>query len=393
MKYNFDRIIERRDTASIKWDFADAFLGCGDALPMWVADMDFMCPQPVIDALLERTKHGVYGYTGHTEAFHNAIMNWLERRHGWKIEKDWICTTPGVVPALAFSIMAYTKPGDRVLIQTPVYRPFFEVIQANEREVVENSLIYRDGSYFMDFEDLEKKLKEGVSLVILCHPHNPVGRVWNEDELRKFGELCLKYNVPLISDDIHSDIIFKPNRYTPIAKLDDRILQNSITCFAPSKTFNLAGLTASFIVIPDKEMREKFNNVLFRTAVYIGNLYGAIGLQSAYDEGEEWLEQLLEYLAGNLCYMKEFFIDKLPQIKLIEPEGTYLAWLDCRELRLSDKELELLWFEKAKVAPDPGTIFGENGSGFARINFACPRSVLKTALDRLKQAVEDLLHE
>ncbi len=388
MKYNFDEIIERRDTASIKWDFADKFVGAGDALPMWVADMDFKCPQPVIDALIERSKHGVFGYSGSTDAFYSAIINWLKRRHGWQVEKEWICTTPGVVPALAFSVMAYTKPGDRVLIQTPVYHPFFDVIELNGRVLAENRLVCRDGKYFMDFEDLERKLRDGVSMAILCHPHNPVGRVWGEDELRRFSELCLQYDVPVISDDIHSDIVFTPNRYTPLATLGDDHLHNTVTCYAPSKTFNLAGLTASVIVIPDQAMREKFVEVLFRTGVYIGNLYGAIGLEKAYDEGEEWLEQLLEYLKDNLGFMREFLAEHLPQIELIEPEGTYLAWLDCRALGLSDDELKALWFEKAKVAPDPGTKFGYIGSGHMRINFACPRKVLGTALDRFKHAIE-----
>ncbi len=393
MKYNFDEMIERRDTASIKWDFADVFVGAGDALPMWVADMDFKCPQPVIDALIERSKHGVFGYSGHTEAFYNAIINWLKRRHGWQIEKEWICTTPGVVPALAFSVMAYTKPGDRVLIQTPVYHPFFDAIELNDRILVGNPLTNRDGRYYMDFDDLETKFREGVAMAILCHPHNPVGRVWNQDELRRFGDLCLQYNVTMISDDIHSDIIYKPNRYTPLATLGDDYRNNTVTCFAPSKTFNLAGLTASFIIIPDKQMREKFVEVLFRTGVYIGNLYGAIGLEKAYDEGEEWLEQLLDYLQANLDFLRDYLAENLPQIEMIKPEGTYLVWLDCRALGLSDDNLKALWFEKAKVAPDPGTKFGNDGSGFMRINIACPKKVLETALDRFKQTVGELKHE
>ncbi len=390
MKYDFDQIIERRDTASIKWDFAHAFLGCGDALPMWVADMDFLCPQPVINALVERSRHGIFGYSGNTDSFYKAIIGWMNRRHGWAVEKEWISTTPGVIPALAFSIIAYTNPGDRVLIQTPVYRPFFEVIEANGRVVVENPLINDIDRYEMDFADMEAKLSQGISLAILCNPHNPVGRVWTEEELRKFGELCLAHNVPVISDDIHYDIVFKPHRYRSLATLDERFKSNTISCYAPSKTFNLAGLSTSFIVIPNGEMREKFDQVRFQTGVYIGNLYGTLGLEKAYEEGEEWLEQLLDYLRNNLKIIREYLQENIPQIKLIEPEGTYLAWLDCRALWLTDAELEKFWFEKAKIAHDPGTIFGTNGSGFARLNFACPASVLITALDRLKWAVKGL---
>lgn len=397
MNNNFDQEVNRRDTNSVKWEFkqnedlsgiehTQAFFE-EQILPMWVADMDFVSPRPVVDALVERAKHGIYGYTALTQAGYQSVVRWMQRRHGWEIEPEWISLSPGVVPALNMLVRALVSTGGKVLIQPPVYYPFYGAIEHNGAELVVNPLIYQNGRYRMDFDDLEAKCKDpGVQLAILCSPHNPVGRVWTREELIRFGEICIENNVLVISDEIHGDLIYYGHIFTPFAGISDLFSQNSVTCTSPSKTFNLAGLQTSCIVIPNQDLRSTFEKVLQSNGLFGLNTFGVVALQAAYDYGEAWLEELLEYLEGNLEYLEAYVAEHIPQLTVVRPEGTYLVWLDCRRLRLDKWELKKFMIEEAKVYLDEGFIFGAEGDGFERINIACPRSVLSEALDRIRKA-------
>ena len=386
----FDERIDRYETHSVKWDHTDAIFEKENLLPMWVADMDFKAPQAVIDALTKRIQHGIFGYSMPTEHTKSSIQRWLERRHQWSIKQDWIVFTPGVVPALSAAVNTYTKKGEKVVIQSPVYYPFRDMVEKNDRLVVDNPLKMENGKYVMDFEDLETKLKDPeVTMLLLCNPHNPVGRVWTKEELTKVAELCLAHHVLIVSDDIHFDLIFKGNEHTLISTLSDDISANTITCIAPSKTFNLAGMQLSTIIIPDEEKREQFNAYMGKLGLFAPSPFGIVAVEAAYNHGEEWLEQLMNYLEGNLAYLSTFIKERLPEINLIEPEGTYLVWLDFRKLAMSHEELEKFIQNEAKLALDEGYIFGDGGKGFERINIACPRSILQEGLERLEEALHN----
>lgn len=387
--YDFDTLIERRGTACSKWDGLKQRFGVDDVLPMWVADMDFTSPPEVVEALRRRVDHGVYGYTVMTDSYREALKNWLAQRHQWTADPDWICHAPGVVPALAMLIEAYTQPGDRVLIQPPVYFPFERVIRQNGREVVYNPLVERDGRYEMDFDDLDRKLDGTVRLMILCSPHNPVGRVWTEEELRRLGQLCLERGVFVIADEIHGDLVYPGHRHRPFASLDARFAENSATCVAPSKTFNLAGLNTAMVLIPDTHRRRLYQQVMGRWSVGSLNPFGAVAAEAAYRHGGAWLDALLKYLEGNLAEMRQRLAE-LTGIRMVEPEGTYLVWLDCRSLGLPDQALDDFFLRKAKVAFNEGRIFGPGGEGFMRANIGMPRALLKEALERIASAVRDL---
>jgi len=401
MKYDFDREINRKGTNSVKWEFIkhggsllyreepdDSSSGTR-LLPMWVADMDFPCPEPVVEALVTRAQHRLFGYTSPTVSYYNAIVNWMKRRHGWEIEPEWICTTPGVVPALNMLVKTYTSPGDKVLIQTPVYYPFYKAVENSDGILVTNPLIYENGRYSMDFSDLEEKTKDPqVKMAILCSPHNPVGRVWTRDELLRFGEICLKNKVLVVSDEIHGDLILEGYVFTPFAGISEAFAQSSIICNAPSKTFNLAGLKTSNIIISDEKLRARFKKTLGRTALGGVGVFGVVALEAAYNHGEEWLSQVLDYIMDNFRYLEKYIAEQLPQIIVVPLEGTYLVWLDCRSLGLGKLELEQLILEEAKVYLDEGYIFGTEGEGFERVNLACPRSVLVEALERIRNVLE-----
>lgn len=380
MKYDFDRIVPRRGTNSTKWDSRAA-----DILPMWVADMDFQSPPAVIEALRRRVDHGIYGYSFPPESCYEAIIDWFRRRHGWEIKREWITFSPGVVPGLNMLIRCLTRPGDKVIVQRPVYYPFFAAIENNGCHILNNPLKYDSGRYTMDFEDLEQKVQDPrAKVLILCSPHNPVGRVWTKEELTRLGKICLENDVIVISDEIHCDLVYKKYKHTCFASICEEFLANSITCFAPSKTFNLAGLETSVIVIPNPKLRQEFQNVVLpRTP----NLFGTVALEAAYRHGEDWLDQLLDYIEENLRFLKEYLATRIPRIKVIEPEGTYLAWLDCRDLGMDAQSLEKFMLEKAKIWLDEGYIFGPEGQGFERINLACPRAILREALERLERAI------
>ncbi|HQE67470.1 MAG: PatB family C-S lyase [Clostridia bacterium] len=390
MKYDFDRIIARNGTNAIKWDSLDKTFGATDILPMWVADMDFEAPRPVIDAIVKRAQHGIYGYTSKPESFYYSISSWMEKRHGWHINNEWIEVSAGVVPAISLSVLSYSEPGDKILLQSPVYFPFFSAIESNNRVIVNNQLKYENHQYTIDFEDLEQKLKSGVKVFILCNPHNPVGRVWSREELEKIGELCVRYNVVIVSDEIHSDLVFGRHIHIPIASISEELAALTVTCMAPSKTFNIAGLYTSAVIISDKALRDKFKKTIHRLEAEAKNLFGIIAFEAAYTHGEEWLEQALPYLEGNLEFLVDYFIAKIPKIKVSKPQGTYLAWLDCRELGMNQKDLVDFFIHKAKVGLNDGAVFGAGGEGFMRLNAACPRSLLEEGLKRIENAVNML---
>ncbi|MTI68854.1 MAG: pyridoxal phosphate-dependent aminotransferase [Firmicutes bacterium] len=389
MKYNFDKVIDREGSDCIKWDHVDLYFGKKDLLPMWVADMDFEVPKEINEAIKKRTEHGVYGYTKRPDSFYYSLINWTNKRHNWDIKKEWIIYTPGVVPAINIAINAYTKPGDKVIIQSPVYFPFSESVKNNGRQLIDNELKLENGRYVMDFEDLEKKIDSRVKLLILCSPHNPIGRVWNEEELKKLGEICLKNDILIVSDEIHSDIIYKGSKHIPISNISNKLANNTITCLAPSKTFNIAGLSASSIIIPNEKLRIEFNKEIDNLHIGMANIFGMVALEAAYNYGEKWLEELLEYLEGNVKFVMDF-IDDIPNVNVIRPEGTYLMWIDFNGLELNDEKLKDLIINKAKVALNDGEDFGPGGKGFKRMNIACPRSILKEGLERIAKAVKEI---
>ena len=393
MKYNFDEIIDRTKYHSAKWDELETTFGVipKDVLPMWIADMEFRSPQPVIEAIKKANEHGIYGYTSRPLSYYQAIIDWMEKRHNWKIKKDWIAYSPGVVPALSLIIRAFCQPGDKVIVQPPVYYPFFRVIENNGCHIVNNPLKLNNKKYSIDWEDLERKVDDPrVKILIFCSPHNPVGRVWQREELIILGEICLKHNIIVVSDEIHADILFKGYRHIPFASISPAFAHNSITCTAPSKTFNLAGLQTSSIIIPNKKYYKIYENILDGLALDENNVFGLVALEAAYRDGEEWLEQLLSYLNENLKFLMKYFKERIPKIKVIRPEGTYLVWLDCRQLGFNTKGLNNFMIKKARVALDDGYWFGTGGKGFMRINIACPRSFLEEGLKRIERAVNSL---
>jgi cysteine-S-conjugate beta-lyase len=387
MKYNFDQGINRLNTCSEKWDGLKKRFGVKDVIPMWVADMDFMSPPQVREALKKRVEHGVYGYTFRPESYFTAVIDWLEKRHQWTIQNEWISHSPGVIPALSLIIQTFTQPGDKIMIQTPVYHAFSRVIKAQNRTVVSNPLKFENRNYTMDFSDLEAKIDPAVKMIILCSPHNPVGRVWNRDELTKLGEICIKHNILVVSDEIHFDLIYKGSKHIPFASISSDFADLSITCIAPSKTFNLLGLHTSSVIISNSKLRRSYNKAVNELSLGSPNIFGMIASESAYRDGEEWLNQLIDYLQGNLDFVMQFLKEHIPQIKVIPPEGTYLVWLDFQQLRLSTKDLDHFMLHKAKVALNEGHIFGEEGKGFMRMNIACPRSTLEKALYQIRDAV------
>lgn len=382
-EYDFDELIPRRGTNSYKWDNAP-----DGVLPLWVADMDFRTARPVIQALQKRVGHGIFGYTKVPEEYYDAVTGWFGRRHGLHIEKDWIIYTSGVVPAISAIIKAMTVPGDKVLVQTPVYNCFFSSIRNNGCEVVTSPLVRTADSYAADFEDFEAKASDpSVKVFILCNPHNPAGRVWTETELRRMGEICLRHNVFVIADEIHCELVYKGCRYIPFASLSDDFLKHSATCLSPSKAFNIAGLQIANIVVSDTETRAGIDKAINVNEVCDVNPFGVIATIAAYNEGEEWLDQLLDYLAGNYGFMKEYCGKYLSDFPLVRLEGTYLVWMDCSMLGMPSGKLEEELMEKAGLWLNAGTMYGAEGEGYMRWNIACPRSRLEEALGRFREYV------
>ena len=391
MTYNFDEVISRKGTNSLKYDFSEKRGKPKDILPLWVADMDFQVPEAVSKKLSELARHGIFGYSEAGTSYFEAIANWMRTYHGWHVKEEWLVKTPGVVFAIAMAIRALTKEGDSVLIQQPVYYPFSEVIVENSRKLVNSPLIYSEGKYHIDFEDFENKIVENkVKLFVLCNPHNPVGRVWTKEELIKLGDICLEHGVVVVSDEIHQDFTYAGYKHEVFMNLKQGYEEITITCTAPSKTFNLAGLQVSNIFIANPTLRHKLRKEIVKAGYSQLNSAGLVACEAAYTEGRGWLDELKAYLTENLNFVREFLKEGLPQIKLVEPEGTYLVWLDFRALGLKEEELETLIVEKAKLWLDSGIIFGESGEGFERINIACPRRILEQALKQLLSSIKEL---
>ena len=387
MQYDFDTPIDRTHTWSIKHDFKKENGKADDILPLWVADMDFRSPDSVVEALKKAVDHGIFGYSRADESYFDAVAAWYQKRHHLTLQPEWMTCTPGIVFALSIAVRAFSQEGDAVLIQPPVYHPFSRAILRNKRTLVENPLVLKDGHYEMDLEDLEQKvLDEHVKLMIVCNPHNPVGRVWTRDELTALADICLRHHVYVISDEIHGDFVWRGHEQTPYASISEEACLHSMMCTAPSKTFNLAGMATSNLFIPDPEMRRKFRSELLDVGQENMNRLGLFACRAAYEGGGEWLDQLIGYLAGNLALVRDFCKNRVPQIQLVEPEGTYLAWLDCRELGMTDDELMAFFSDEAKVWLDPGTHSGEQGSGFMRFNLGSSRSVIAQALDQIEAA-------
>lgn len=386
MRYDFDQIINRRNTNSVKWDSTPE-----DILPMWVADMDFRTADPIIQALEKRVQHGIFGYASIPDAYYEAEVSWWAKRHGFTIKKEWIEVSTGVIPSLSAVVQAFTKPGDKVLIQSPVYNYFNSSITNNRCEVVRNELKYNGESYEIDFADFEQKAAdEKVKVFILCNPHNPIGRVWSISELQRLGEICLKYNVLVVVDEIHRDLIYKGNKHIPFAAVTEWSLMNSITCTAPSKTFNLAGLKISNIIVANEEYRKKVNRSLNVNEAIEPNAFGIEALIAAYNEGEEWLDQLMDYLQGNRDYLISFINERIPELKVIIPQATYLVWMDCSSLAIGSEELSNKVFEEGRLRINNGPAYGGTGEGFIRMNIACPRALLIEGLERLERVVKSL---
>jgi len=390
MNYDFNQIIDRRRTGCVKWDFNQKIFGREDVLPLWVADMDFQVPPAVIEALVNRAKHGIYGYSDGMDGYYEAIISWMQKQHQWLIERDWIMFSPGIVPALNELVRSLTKSGDKILLQSPVYPPFFSAIRNHGHEVVNSQLRLEDNRYTMDFSDLEEKFAAGVKMMILCNPHNPVGRVWERAELERLGRLCLAYDVLIVSDEIHGDLIYEGYQHIPFATLSDELAMQSIVCTAPSKTFNLAGLQTSNLIIPNPNYREAFRSSQNLTGIHHPNVFGITALEAAYQCGGDWLDQLMHYLKGNVEFVINFLEQELPQIKAIPPEGTYLIWLDFRQLEMESKDLQNFLVQKAGVGLNAGYLFGPGGEGYARLNLGCSRLLLEEGLNRIKTAIQGI---
>ena len=398
MKYDFDTVCDRRNTGCAKWDGVKRIFGSEDVIPMWVADMDFPAAEPIVKALQARAQHPFYGYTMPPASLTETVVDRVKRKFGWKIEPEWVVFTPGVIPALSVAVRALTHPGDEIILQEPVYYPFFSVAKNSGCQIAHNALKLTRGRYNMDFADLEAKFHTGeglrssrsrVKALILCNPQNPMGRVWSREELRQMGEIVIGHGAVVISDEIHCELLYHGHRHTPFGSISPEFAENSIVCMAPSKTFNLPGLEASSIIIPNRKLREDFNDM--RTGIVPGlNIFGMSAMETAYRDGDAWLEQLLDYLQGNLEFTLDYFKKRIPRIKVIPPQGTYLLWLDCRALGLDDIGLRKFMCEQARVGFDDGFVFGKGGSGFERMNIACPRSLLQEALGRIEAAVKSL---
>lgn len=384
--FDFDEQINRLNTDSVKWNGIKMIYGTEDILPMWVADMDFASPYQIKEALMKRVEHGIFGYGVPSSEINTVVKHWVKRRYKWDIKEEWLIPSSGVVTSIAFAIQALTEKGDKVLIQTPVYYPFYSMIENNGRKIVKNPLVLKNDKYEIDFNDFEDKLKSGVKLFILCSPHNPVGRVWTRKELEKMGELCERYGVYIVSDEIHADIIYEPNVHTPMASLNRYWENNSITCIAPSKTFNIPGLQASVMIIPSSEIREKVRTVQGTIGFHGLNIFGNVAMEAAYKYGEEWLEALLPYLQKNRDALIQFIREEIPELNVVAPEGTYLVWIDCRKLGLSNDEIKERLIHRGKLGLEPGVKYGTEGAGFVRMNIGCTYKTLQDGLKRLKRA-------
>ena len=401
MKYNFDEIIDRKNNHSVKYCEIDKKFGVdkdSDIIPLWIADMDFKTAQPIIDAIQKKAEHGIFGYVYRPDEYFESFINWQKRRYNWEPKKELVSFSIGVVPTLGSLVQIFSKPNDKILIQTPVYSEFYDINEDNKRIVIENRFIEKDGKYSLDLVDLENKLKEKPKFLIFCNPHNPLGKVWTYDELKAIGNLCIKYGVTVISDEIHSDLTLWDNQHIPMASVSEEIRKNTITCTSTGKAFNVAGLQCATIVFNNLETKEKFYRFWKDLEVHRNNPFNLVATIAAYsDGGEEYLNQLIEYLQNNILFLNDFFKKYIPEIKPNVPQATYLVWLDCRKLcekfGFNQKQLEKFMIKEAKIGLNSGQSFQKGLEGFMRLNTACPRSILEKALNQLKNAIENFKHK
>jgi cystathionine beta-lyase len=389
----FDAVIDRRGTNSVKWDDAERIFGEPDILPLWVADMDFSCPPEVVEAVVKRAQHPIYGYPGKPKALFEAAKGWIRRRFGYDLKTEWMTAVPGVVPAIRMAIMAFTKPGDKVVIQPPIYPPFFSTVEDLGRRLVKNPLKVENGRYVMDFDDLKRKIDERTKMILLCSPHNPVGRVWTKDELLELGEIAVRHDLIVVADEIHSDLVYEKGAHTPFYALSESLADRCITFISGSKTFNLAGLFSSIAIAKNPKIMRAFKTAVSQAGLEHINLFGIEAMTAAYHHGDAWLDELNVYLKENAEHIKRFLSERVPEVKMTMPEATYLAWLDFRELGLDGRKLRNFLIREAKLGLNNGYDFGEEGEGFMRLNFGCPRSILDEALERLETAVHRLRAE
>ncbi|MEO6976711.1 MAG: PatB family C-S lyase [Gallionella sp.] len=385
MSSDFDRIIPRSGTSSFKYDGRMEIFGTGDVVPLWVADMDFAAPAVVREALAERVAHPIYGYTVYPASLHEALIAWLQKRHDWEVEREWIMMCPGVIPSVHAAIIALTQPDDVVIVQPPVYAPFLAVAKSVGCRLQLNPLKFEDGRYRFDLEHFERCAAEGARLLLLCSPHNPVGRVWKTDELQALLEICERYGIMVVSDEIHADLVYPGRQHIPLARLNDGTVK-IVTAIAPSKTFNIPGLGLSALIVPDEKDRAAIVKAFGMLHVGAENPFSIVAFEAAYRGGASWLNELLDYLDATLQFVRAYLQQHLPLIRLVEPEGTYLLWLDCRAMGLNDEQLKQFFVRQAGVGLSPGLIFGEQGSGFMRVNIAAPRSVIAEALEKISRA-------
>ncbi|RKN79149.1 MalY/PatB family protein [Paenibacillus ginsengarvi] len=390
MTFDFDRRIDRRNTRSYKWDQGEKLYGDKDVLPLWVADMDFLSPPAVREVIAKRAAIGIYGYSIREDSYLDSIVEWFRTRHGWTIKPEWITDVPSVVTSLSLCVEQFSEPGGDVVLQSPVYYPFYDVIRSNGRNVVKNPLVIRDGRLEMDYEQLETLFRAGAKLLLLCSPHNPGGRVWSREELLRLGELCLRYGVTVVSDEIHCDLALPGHKHIPFATLSPELADITVTCLAATKTFNLPGLHTSYTVISNPELRRKFEGRIKTLSLHMAQHFAQDAVQAAYREGGEWLDAMLTYVAGNVDFAIDYLAQHLPEVKPLRPEGTYLLWIDCRGLGLDVSGLKELMYRKAKVVFNEGSSFGSEGEGWLRINLACPRSIVEEALESFCRAANGL---
>ncbi|NDV96302.1 putative C-S lyase [Dysgonomonas sp. 521] len=387
MTYNFDEIIDRKGTDALKTDALATRYGNPDLIPLWVADMDFKSPPAVADAIIQRAKHGIFGYTCPSQEYYNSIINWIGTQHEWKVKQEWITFIPGIVKGIAFVLDCFTQKDHQVIIQPPVYHPFRIIPTMHKRTVIDNPLLLQAGQYKMDLDGLKRLIEPASKVLILCNPHNPGGRVWTRQELTDIAEICHEHKILVISDEIHSDLAFAPHKHIPFASVSDKAAQNSITFMAPSKTFNIAGIVSSYAIIPNEELRDKFSHYLESSELSEGHIFAYLAAQAAYEYGNEWLVQAKDYIWKNIRFVDEYLKANIPQIKAMVPEASFLVWLDCKELNLSQKDLVSLFADDAKLALNDGVMFGQGGEGYMRMNVGTPLANIQKALDNLKKAV------
>jgi cysteine-S-conjugate beta-lyase len=388
MKYNFDEITPRENTDCFKYDFRKGYFGAEDVIPLWVADMDFKTPDFIIDGLKKRLDHPILGYGIKPASYYQSIIDWTARNHQWEIKREWIQHTPGIVPAVNMMVQTFTKPGDKVIIQTPVYHPFFWAVNYNGRQLIKNPLKLENGKFTMDFEDLKQKIDKRTKLLILCNPHNPVGRVWNKTELETLAKICLENNILVVSDEIHCDIIMPGKKHIPFATISPEINEITMTCIAASKTFNLAGLATSSVIIPNKRLKNEFYQTIDNLHIDGGNIFGILASEIAYTQGQEWHDQMVSYIYDNFLFLKDFFAKNIPQAKVYPLEGTYLVWVNFKRLGMKAEDLKQFLIHQAKIGLNDGRTFGKEGDGFFRFNIASPRPILEKALNQLNSALK-----